>query len=147
MIDADRGSAGVVFCNCRCGHQVEGARPESVGRRCQGTDRADLDGVAGEVGGECVACFVEFCWTNGEVGASECSGVVAEAIELVVIVEAQDCGVKSANLLHGAAFLEINECVTGDLFGEAGASLTQDTPFSVEQDLGGDVDGFRGRFV
>src|SRR5688572_13791126 len=50
VIDPDRRAAGVMFGDRGRGDQIKGPRPEAVRRAGQGTDRADLDGVAGEVG-------------------------------------------------------------------------------------------------
>ena len=49
VVDADRGTAGVVLGDTRRGDEVEGARAEAVVGRGQRADRADLDRVAGEV--------------------------------------------------------------------------------------------------
>ena len=51
-IGAQRATARAVFTHGRHGHQVEGASPEAVPGIGQGTDRADLHGVAREVGVE-----------------------------------------------------------------------------------------------
>ena len=44
------------------------------------------------------------------------------------------------DLLRGTAFQQVDELVAGDLVGEPGATLAQHAAFSVQQDLGGDVD-------
>src|SRR5699024_4969576 len=52
VVHPDGGTACVVFGDGGAGHQVEGAGAEPVGGRGQCPHRADLDRVAGEVGGE-----------------------------------------------------------------------------------------------
>jgi hypothetical protein len=50
------GAAGrAVLAHARAGHQVEGPGPEPVGGAGEGADRADLHGVAAEVGVEGLA--------------------------------------------------------------------------------------------
>ncbi|AFR09764.1 hypothetical protein B005_2616 [Nocardiopsis alba ATCC BAA-2165] len=52
VVGALGAAARAVFTDARRGDQVEGARPEPVGGTGERADRADLDGVAGEVGVE-----------------------------------------------------------------------------------------------
>ena len=105
------------------GDQVERARPEPVRRAGQGADRADLHGVAGEVRRERA--------TRGVLGGGAQRGLADEP---------EHVRVERADLLVGAALLQVDEHVAGDLLGEPGAALAQDAALPVQQDLRRDGD-------
>src|SRR5690606_29205209 len=107
----------------RRGDQVERARPEAVLHAGQRPYRADLDGVAGEVG-------LERLVPHLGVAAEIATGLTPE--ELVPV---------DVDLLGRGPVHELDERVTGDLLGEPDTAGALDAPLPVQQHLGGDVDG------
>src|SRR5699024_10294014 len=126
---------------------------------------ADLDGVAGEVGGERPAGGVDLGGCDrpggqarldprlplpragdGGVGAVRCGPVAVPEVEHVG-VEATD--LRPVQLVHvaaggaTAAALQGDERVAGDLVGEPGAPLAQDAAVPVQHDLRGDLQRLR----
>ena len=152
----DRGTRRVVLGHGRRRHKVEGTRAEAVGRGGQGTDRADLDDVAREVGREGSARHVAL--GDGELTLVDGANDRVRAVRgrqgrgrglLGLRVEEVERGrVEAADLLAhevvvlrggGAATttLQVHEHVARDLLAEAHAALAQDAALAIQQDLGG----------
>src|SRR5690606_5361693 len=126
----------------------ERAGPEPVRGRGQRTDRADLDRVAREVGGERPPGRVELGGTDRVRDAREDPGTAVGTGQLVgagdvtgLVVtergEPEDALVERADLLREHAVLvaggrtattalQVDERVAGDLRGESRATLAQD---------------------
>ena len=94
------------------GDQVERAGPEPVLGAGQRADRADLHGVAGEVGVE-----------------RDVARVALLAVRVVPV---------DVDLLGGRPVHQVDELVAGDLLGEPGAALAEHAPLAVQQHLAGD---------
>src|SRR5690606_14807845 len=101
------------------GHQVERPRPEPVLRAGQRAHRADLDGVAGEVGLE----------------RGSRAGLTADQVR----------GLRRPDLLLRPALHQVDERVTRDLRREPGAPLAQHAPLAVQQYLRRDRQRLRER--
>ena len=123
MVDADGRALGVVLADAGRRDEVERAGPEAVRRAGQRADRADLHGVAGEVAGERAA-----------------RGVLGSRAQRRLPLEPEDLRVEPADLLVGAALLQVDEHVAGDLLGEPRAALAQDAALAVQEDLRRDRD-------
>ena len=152
----DRGARRVVLGHGRRRHEVEGTRAEAVGRGGQGTDRADLDDVAREVGREGAARHVALGdgkltlvdRADDRVGAERGRqgrgrGILGLRVEEVERgrVEAADLLAHEVVVLRGggaaATTLQVHEHVARDLLAEAHAALAQDAALAIQQDLRG----------
>src|SRR6185312_96527 len=106
VIRALRAAGRAVLAHAGRGDEVERPGPEPVLRAGQRADRADLNGVAGEV-----------------------------RVERRVVGRVVGVAAEHADLLVGRALHQVDELVAGDLVGEARAALAEHAPLAVEQDL------------
>ncbi len=122
VVGPHRAAGRAVLAGRRRGDQVERAGPEPVLLTGERADRADLDGVAGEVRVE----------RDVPLALADLSVAGALAAEEVVAVD--------VDLLAGGAVHQVDELVPGDLLGEPGAALAEHAALPVQQHLAGDVD-------
>src|SRR5262249_10895058 len=118
------------------GDEVERAGTEPVLGTRQRADRADLDGVAGEV-------RVELHISGARRGLvrEDLAARVGRLVDGVVPGGALEGRVPvDADLLGRGALHQVDELVAGDLLGEPRTALAQHAALAVEQHLRGDRD-------